>query len=162
MDNGACHKNNNKSKKIIIFSLVIILAAVFVYIRKSNQAILINEDNAKNTDLDIANLIGTWKTHSKTEPKDNRYYIYDLVFIFKKDGTCNLDGTMRIRYTDNKNGSSVTINQIGKCYLNSSGDKMKMDLNDSRALVLYDDWTDFSLNGESMALSKFNYDKSIN
>ena len=146
-------------KRIIIFLLTIVIIGLLICFKMSSNGILINDGNIKKFDYDITNLFGTWKTHSKTEPKDNKYYIYDLVFIFKKDGTCNLDGTMRIRYTNGNNGSSVTINQIGECYLNSSGEQFRMSLKDGKSLVFYNKWTDFKLNGDSMILSSFNYDK---
>jgi len=155
------YRGNDNRKKWIIFFIVLFIIGLFIYIKKGNNGILINVDNITNNDFDIANLIGSWETHLKTEPKDNKYYIYDMVLVFNKDGTCNLDGSMRIRRTDNNGGSFVTINQEGSCYLNSTGDKLKMDINNDKSLVFYDEWTNFELNGDLLTLSNFSYQKYV-
>ena len=152
---------NSRKKMIVVFIVIFVIVGIIIYFKNANNGILINEDNIKSNNFDVANLIGSWETHLKTETKDNKYYIYDMVLVFNKDGTCNLDGSMRVRRTDNNGGSYVTINQEGKCYLNSTGDKLKMDTKNDKSLVFYDEWTDFKLSDELLMLSNFSYNKHV-
>ena len=129
-------------KKIIFVCLLLICS--FCIVGCSDNKVSIS---------DSEKYIGTWYLVGVETYEGSK--VNESIIRFNSDGTCHFSFSL---FPENESAIGIEGISDGKCYLNKSGDKFKMEGYGS----IFKEWTDFSENGEYLIINNWKYKKVDN
>ena len=102
---------------------------------------------------DQTDLIGIWSLTEYNGSDKDDVTVEEATFSIKENGECVLNQTMRV----NNGGSTFKGKASGKCYVNSKGDKFKMDSKDSTNF--FDKWQNLNVKDKELTIGNYKFKK---
>ena len=125
--------------------LVLIIFAVLMTGCFAEKEVLISKDSG---------LVGIW---TMTDPKENEkegYIVDKITFQFYEDGSCIYAFCLLV-------GTEMDLPLEGKtegnCYLNKDNNRFKMK--SEKQNMLFDKWNNFKLNGSTLIIGNYTFNK---
>ncbi len=156
---GGRPKKEQKSNPIagVVFMIGLVVLGYFgyKYAHKYFGTVPVKKDTIRE---EYADMIGTWHADFSSAPKDGYYIIYNLTLDILGDGTCKQNGGYQFVNTSDKSGSTVGVNEQGKCFLKGNKIKIETTSNDSISHPL-GDWNKFEIKKDALYINDIMYTK---